>query len=161
MQEVKDLVIEANKAFETADHLAFVTYPVINDTKLFALVAEQLHRALISGMNALLEYDEMYKRIPPLPDEFENRFEIFKDHVAKRYGIEREIILLIRDINDIVKKRKISPMEFSRRGNYVIATESYKLRILNLEKIKNFVSLTKLFINKINEVYRRSDRRII
>ena len=71
MDIFKNLIYEANKAFNTADHLAYVTYPLVNDTKVITLITEHLFNALEKGMDALLYIERLYKRIQQYSDSFE------------------------------------------------------------------------------------------
>lgn len=160
MEIFQQHLLEAKKAFETADHLAFVTFPLINDAKLLLLITQNVQKALNNAMDALLSYDELYKRIPPLPSDFITRYEIFRSRIAKRYNIPRENIVLINDINSILIHRRESPIEFARKDKFIIASETYKLKMLTLNKVRNYVLETKKFIDKVNEVLRHSDRRI-
>ena len=53
MERFTTYVAEANKAFKIADHLIYVTYPVLQDNKLMATALEHLAVALQKGMAAL------------------------------------------------------------------------------------------------------------
>jgi len=159
MEHFRQLVAEANKAFQTADHLAFVTYPFVNDVKILMIIAENLQKALLRGMEALLYYDALYKRISPYPKEFRNQFDIFRNHTARRYNIPNDQLMLIAEVNDVVNNRNKSKVEFARRDQFVIATSDYRVKTINIEKIKNYINLTKRFIGKVNEVQEASDRR--
>ena len=160
MERFQQYLLEAKKAFETADHLAYVTFPLVNDSKLLLLITENVQRALNHSMNALLSYDELYKRIPPLPSDFSARFELFKNFTARRYNISRENILLIGDINSILTHRRKSPIEFARKDKFIIASDTYKLKMLTLNKVRNYVLASKKFIDKVSEVLKHVDRRI-
>jgi len=151
--------MEANKAFETADHLTYVTYPLVNDLKLLLHIVDQLNLALSKGMDALLYYDYIYKRISNIPNDFNRKLDIFKNHTSRRYGISRETIVLISDVAEIINKRKEAPMEFSRKDKYVIAYENYRLKTITLDKVKSYLNEGKGFVKKLNEVLEASDRR--
>ena len=113
-------ILEANKLFRTADHMAYVTFPLVKDNKLIITVVENLVLALTKAMNSIVEYDKLFKRINLYGDSFEVKFDAFKTKCARRYGIERQHIVLIEDLKGIVDDRKQSPMEFIRKDKYVI-----------------------------------------
>ena len=159
MEKIQSLVLEANKDVKRADHLIAVTYKLVTDTKLLIIAVENLHKALIKGMGALLRYDLIYKRIPDIPENMINRLQLFKETTAKRYNISSENILLIKDINEIIEKRKESSTEFIRKNKFIIASPNYRLRSLDVNKVKYYVEMTKIFINKVNHVLQPSDRR--
>ncbi|HLD02157.1 MAG TPA: hypothetical protein VJC07_00455 [Candidatus Nanoarchaeia archaeon] len=152
METVRSLAREANQLFVTADHLAYVTYPLVNDTKLLVVVVDNLHKSLFKGMQALVRYDKIYKRIPPIGDDFYSVFEAFKTRTGPRYNFSRDFTMLMIDMNNLLKERADSPIEFRRRDHFVIASQDYKLRAINLNKVKEYVTGTKHFIQRLNEV---------
>lgn len=149
MEEFQTLTQQANFAFNTADHLAYVTYNLINDNKLIVVITENIYNALMKIMDAILCYERYYKRINLHPDIFETKFEILKN-VAKRYNITREELLLIKDVKELIEHRNKSPIEFARRDKFVICSHDYKLRTLTLIKVKQYIQLTKNLIQKVN-----------
>lgn len=154
MELFQELIGEANKAFRNADHLCFVTYPLVNDVKLIVTVVDNLNKALVLSVEALLQYEYLYKRISFIPKDFKEKMEIFKSSCIGRYNIKRESLILIGDIYNIVEHRKNSPVEFVRSGKFVMCTSDYKMRVLNFDKVKNYTTQVKEFILKVNEVLR-------
>jgi len=159
MEHFRNLVKEANRAFETADHLTYMTYPVVNDKKILMLIIEHLHKAVSKSMEAFLYYDALYKRISVMPRNFDSQLDIFRNYTTRRYNLSQESVVLIREIDDLIRHREASPIEFSRRESYVIASNNYKLKILSIEKVKKFVSQTKYLLERLNEVLTEVDRR--
>lgn len=158
MEDFKKRVSKAKKLYETADHLAYVTYPLIKETKLIITILENLYASLIMSMDAFLYYDRLYKRINPVAENFHSRFETFKTKTAPRYGIDDSKLLLILDLRDIIKKRRESPMEFTRRDKYVIASRDYKLKMVSIGKAKEYLSDSKIFIEKLNRIAQNNGR---
>lgn len=155
MEKVIALMKDANKSLRTADHLAYMTYPLVKDIKLLAVVTENIHRALTKAMEALLTYERLYKRITLLPEDYASKFDIFKTRCASRYNIPRENLLLMDDIKRIIEHRKKSPIEFIRRDKFVICDRNYKMKIINYEKIKDYLKESKVFMSKINRILLR------
>ncbi len=154
METILGLVGRANKSFETADHLAYVTYPLLKEIKLVMTIAENLLNALVCGMDAFLAYERMYKRIHELPDDFNSRFEIFKNKIVPRYGIEREQVLLISDLKRIIDYRRKSPIEFVKRDKLFICSHDYKMQTISYDKIKDYIYKSKPFFTTLNRVFR-------
>ena len=155
MEIVLGLVEKANKSFETADHLAYVTYPLLKETKLIMTVAENLYSAFICGMDAFLAYERMYKRIHELPNDFNSRFEIFKNKIVPRYGIDREQVLLISDLKRIIDYRRKSPVEFVRNDKLFICSDTYKMQTISYDKIKDYINKSKPFFTTLNRVFKK------
>lgn len=162
MERVIALVKDANKLLKTADHLIYMTYPLVKDIKLLTVVIDNLHKSLSNVMDAVLTYDRLYKRIPLLPEDYASKFELFKTKCAPRYNIPRENILLMEDIKKIIEHRKNSPIEFARQDKFVIYDRSFRMRTINYEKIKNYLNEVKVFMARINQIFLRGqdDRRI-
>lgn len=158
MEEIFQLVDKSNKYFKTADHLIYVTYPLIKDIKLLINITENIYQAMLHGMNAILEYDKLFKRISQFPDDFETKVHIFKTSCAKRYNISREYIVMIEDLKRILEHRNKSPMEFIRRDKFVIMNGSFKMKTLNYDKVKEYVNNAKPFIIKVNKILMKNDR---
>ena len=159
MEEFQQRMIEANESLKRADHLASVTYKLINDPKLLWVALENTHKAAISCMNSLLQFDYLYKRIPRIPEAFKEKLRLFKESSGKRYSVSRETIVLLADLQELVEKHKASTMEFVRKDKFVIASQDYRLRTIDSKKVKDYVEKTKIFINKANLLLKSSDRR--
>ncbi|MDP1695191.1 MAG: hypothetical protein Q8L34_06660 [Candidatus Woesearchaeota archaeon] len=154
------LAKEATRAFKVADHLTYVTFPLLNDQRLFATVSEKLKEALDKGMRAVLEFDYLYKRIQFVPAEFQTRLSLFQQYARKRYGFSPASFITMQEVDEIVTRRKESPIEFIRKDRLVIASGDYRLKTVNLDKIKELVQNTKMFISKVNEIIQTGDRRL-
>ena len=154
MESVLKLVDRANKAFKTADHLTYVTYPLLKDPKLVITVTENLYNAFVYGMDAFLAYERLYKRIHNIPEDFNSRFDIFKTKIAPKYNIEREHIVLIDDLKKIIDYRSRSPVEFIRKDKIFICSDNYKMRTINYDKVKEYLNKSKPFFTRLNRVFK-------
>ena len=150
MQEIVDKLKDANRLMNAADHLAYVTYPLIKDNKLIITIAENLNSALLNLMEALLMYERAYKRIPPYPENFDMRLQIFKEKIANRYNIDRSYIVLIEDLKKLVDERKKSTMEFIRHDKYVLFNKNMSIKSITLEKVKKYLNESKPLFLKVN-----------
>lgn len=151
MDKLKQLITEANTELKKADHLAYVTYPMIRESKLLYAIAEVIYNSLHKGVEAVLAYERLYKRIPLVPGTFETEIELFKD-VSTRYGFSRSIVLLLLDLRRLVKAKKESPVEFVRKDKFVICDDDYNMSVLDINKIKAYVMDSKEFMEKLNHV---------
>ncbi len=152
MQDIKNLILEAKKAVRAADHLLYITYPVVNDKKLFISIVDNLYKANINAMNAILQYERLYKRVAPYPEIFEHKMDLLKTGIAERYHLQREYIVLLEDLKKITEARKASPIEFQRQDKYIICSPNYRMETLTIEKLKNYLFQSKLFVEKIAKI---------
>ncbi len=144
---------EAKKALRIADHLAYVTFPLIGDEKITNMITNNLQISAIKSLEALLNYEKYYKRISNIPETFDDKFDIFKMEVSKRYNIGSEIIFTIKEINDISSKKDLNL-------NFDFFQDNYKFKKLGLKKIKEYINIVKLLVNKIDFIIGKNARRL-
>ncbi|MBS3171546.1 hypothetical protein J4449_02965 [Candidatus Woesearchaeota archaeon] len=159
MEPFEMQIEEAKKALKTADHLAYITYPLVADNKLMLLIAENLYNSIIKTICALLNYDRYYKRIPVVPEDSDEKIILFKTEICKRYNIDTDIILMIKDIKAIAESRKNSNMELFRKKELVIITEDFsRAKTLSLKKVKDYINTAKILVNKADSILKNARR---
>jgi len=155
METVLKLVAGANRHLHTADHLTYVTYPLLKDVKLIFAVIENLHTAYVSAMDAFLTYERLYKRIMTVPDDYKSRLDIFKTKIVKRYNIDREHILIMEDLAQIIAYRRKSPVEFVKDDKLVICSDTYRMKNVTYDNVKEYLNKSKPFFSRMNRVLER------
>jgi len=150
MENVKQLLREAKDKVNTADHLAYVSYPEIADSKMLFAITDGLATAVTKAMEAVLAYERMFKRIPLAPKDFGSEFELFKDKCVPSYGMDKKYVTLIDELNKIVELKKHTPLEFSRKDKIVLCTESYRMKEVDLKKVKEYLQLSKEFVDQVS-----------
>ncbi|MFC1691355.1 hypothetical protein ACFL0W_04190 [Nanoarchaeota archaeon] len=151
MREYEDLLHKAQKELRVGDHLLTQSFPVLKDTKILLGVLHNLCNAVNSGMDALLMYERIFKRIPPYQETFHYKLEIFKE-IAQKNSFDKNYVKIIQDLNNLLKYHKDSPMEFARKKHFVICDEEYSMEKLTQNKLKNIFSIAKLFIDDVDLV---------
>jgi len=146
---------KAKRYLQTADHLAFVTFPLMKENRLLLKVLEELGNALVFAINSVLQYEYVYKRIHIYSSAKEN-FQTFRE-VAKRYGIGYDQMKKIEEILNLMEKHKKSPFEFVKDDKIVIMSHGFGTDILTTEKIKGFVIETKDVVRKINVSFNKEN----
>jgi hypothetical protein len=136
----------AKKALQTADHLVYVTFPMLGEQRLLLKSLEELKEAIISIINAILQYESYHKKISIQSDAQEN-FENFKK-ISFYYSISPEQIKKIMEILKIAEEHKKSPFEFVKNDKIIIMGTNSNTEILSIEKIKNYIIEVKDFLRK-------------
>lgn len=145
---------EADRMIKTADHMIYTTYPVIKDKRLLLKILSEIAIAVSKSIACILQYDYVYEKIELYKDPKRN-FETFKNKCAPDYGITQEEIKKIMDLLDLAERHKRSTMEFVKDDKIVIITDGMESHIVTLEKIKEFIFLSKNLSKKIkNKVLR-------
>ena len=156
MDKYDGLMNVALRKIHIADHMLTMTYPMIKDPKLLLAVMENIFLALTNSIGALLYYERTYKRVPPFQDTFVSKFNVFKEKCAVRYGFEKGYILMMQEIKDIIMQHKKSPVEFTRKDSFVICSDDYQMRTISLDKMKNYILKSKLFVQNINGIINKN-----
>ena len=144
---------EAEKIIRFIDHLIYVPYPLINEPKIFIRCLEELSIAIRKIISCILIYESFFNRIK-IYENHQKNFSTFFEKCAPKYQITKIQIQQIKELFEIVDEHNKSQIEFKRNENYVILNNS-KIKIINLEKVKEFIFLSKFLISKTNEIFRK------
>ena len=148
----------AKKNITVADHMINVTFKIVNDPKLLLSIVDRIKNALSYSVSSIVQYERMYKRVPPFQDNFDSMFNIFKTRITRRYNINIEYITLIHDVNDILKQHKESPVEFRKDETFVICNGNYRTRVITADHIKKYLEKAKLFIKETENMVKINGR---
>jgi len=147
MEEKYILSLEkAKKSLRTADHLTYMTYPLVRENKLLLKILDEIYLAVFNTINSILQYEYLYKRIQIYSDPKEN-FRTFQK-LAEKYNLSQEQLKKLTEILTLFENHKKSPFEFSKKEKIIIMSDNLHTETLNLEKIKSFLLETKDFIRK-------------
>ncbi|MBI4159295.1 hypothetical protein HY500_03490 [Candidatus Woesearchaeota archaeon] len=150
MQTAQELMNNANRHFRAADHIAYVTYPLVKDNKLIVAVLESMNNAAICIMEAMLQSEKEQKNLAIIPDNFKIKYELFRER-AYIYQIEEAEIRIIQELKSLSDQRKKSDMEFVRRDKYIL-WDPYKgkLKELTMQSMKEYVHKIRSLLIKTN-----------
>jgi hypothetical protein len=146
MELFQEQLLKANKNLKIADHMFYVTYPLLKDYKLMPLILENIFLALTNALSALLNYELVFKRVPEFSDNFESKFNVFKEHCLERHSFDKDILNILVQVKELVLKHRKSPVEFYKNEKFVICSDDYKITTLSVEDIKKYIAKTKVFI---------------
>jgi len=152
MEKFQELRDNASKKLQLADYIMAKAYPLVKDPRLLLSSVENLFLAFSYGMGSVLHYESAFKRIPPFPDNFLSKFDLFRDKCAKRYNIPDESLKIMKDLREIVIAHKKSPVAFSRRDDFVICDGGYRMRKISANEVKHCIEKAKLFIKDVTTI---------
>ena len=151
--EVEILKQRANRLFQTADHLTYMVYPMVKDNKLLLAIIKDLDDANKYVIDIILDNEKKYRRIRPVPDNFNTKLMVLRQHCAERYKIGDDVIQSIAELREILEEHNNSVVEFSRKDKFVICSEGYeKMKIIEISKIKNHISKTRKLLEVANNI---------
>jgi len=148
---------KAQSRLKIADHMLTMTYPLVKDTKLLLVIMKNLFLSLTYAMSSILYYERLFKRIPLFSDNFESKFSIFKEKCINKYDIPQEYVRLLQNVKSTMMEHKKSPIEFERKGAFVICSDSYKLRTISTSQIKDYIAKTKEFIQISSNITHKNE----
>ena len=146
-EKVKASLDNARKLIKTADHMIYMTYPMVRENRLLIKILEEIHESLVSLVRAVLHFEYINKRITLYRDTKAN-FEIFAMECANNYGISREEVNKIRDIFNIIEKHKQSPVEFLRKDKFVIMSDNLGTETITFDVLKSYLRIAKNVLRK-------------
>ncbi len=144
---------KAAKTLQTADHMLYMTYPIVKEKRLLLKILNEIYLVVVSIVNAILQYEYLYKRITLYKDAKTN-FEIFKQRCAPRYNISPEQTAKILEVFNLTEKHKKSPFEFVRKDRIVIMTNALKTDTVTIDKMKEYIFLSKDLLRKAETIIR-------
>ena len=153
MEQFNSSLIEANNSFKTADHLAYVSYPLLKDNKLLLAITQNLYIAGLKSVDTVLHYEKMYKRISFLPTDFDSKMVMFEKSLAPKMNIKPGVCKIIRDLRFIMQQHRNSPIEFSRKEKFVICSDDYNsMKTIDIEMLKSYIVVMRDFLQAVNRL---------
>mgnify|MGYP000038165423 CR=1 FL=1 len=115
--EILESLAKIEKSLRIADHMVYITYPLIKDPHLLRNILEQLYSIADEFMRTVLEHEMKYKRINLKNLEELSPLEIsslFLKSIS-RFKIDEERAKKLKELLELWIKHKKSSVEFTRR----------------------------------------------
>ncbi|MFH1359125.1 MAG: hypothetical protein ABIH37_04505 [archaeon] len=148
MEEFEKNLQDAVKHLKIADHMTYVTFPLVNEHRLLLKIFDEIYLSIVFCVNTILNYEYLYKRIK-LYSDYDSNLDTFIK-VAKNYSLSNEQIKRIKEIINLNKKHKKSAIEFVKRDKVVIMSDNLGTQVLDLVVIKQYLLLAKELLMKVN-----------
>ncbi|MBS3108170.1 hypothetical protein J4468_04625 [Candidatus Woesearchaeota archaeon] len=149
MEKVRYLINEAKKNLKTADHLVYMTYPLIKDPKLITSIAGNLQRSLMYAMDALVRYEQLYRHIP-MATHPDTRFELFKEKCIPAHKLDKDIITVMHILTKALEEKQINESVVRRD---LISSG----KVLSYDQLKNMTNKSKAFLLQVQGVITKND----
>jgi len=63
MERFLESLDKAKRLIQTADHLSYVTFPLIKEKRLLLKILEDISDSVVYTINAILQYEYIHKRV--------------------------------------------------------------------------------------------------
>ena len=143
-----------------AEHMLTQTYPLVNDEKLLLGIADKIHKSIGLSLKAVLDFEKKYKRIPAFQENFAYMFNMFKKKCQERYQVNDDLINSFESLHGIIEEHIKTPVEFARKGKFVICVDEYEMRTISPDDLKEQINYVQKFISKIKEGMDKYERFI-
>jgi hypothetical protein len=136
---------EAQKHFKTADHMAYVSFSILNENRLMIKIVGELAVASSNLIKAFLYYEAGFTRIKLYKDPQRN-LKTFIEKIAPHYLDKNMLEGLIR-VLEITKKHQVAAVEFVRKDKFVILMGD-KYETLTIGDVRGLLNLIRSAIGK-------------
>ena len=131
---------EAKRLLKVADHMVYVTFPVLNENKLLIKITSQIYNALSKASEVIAERENIFPS--------KNPFKALNES-SQKYGFNSSQLEILKEILLVMAMHSESPMEFSRREKLIILSEGLKTEDITIEKVKSYLTTLKDVINAL------------
>ena len=143
-----ELLGRAEKSLRTADHMIYITYPLIKENRLLRSVLEQLYGIADSIIKASLYYEHAYKRIQSPPTElWAQNFEVFRG-CSGSFALTDAELQPLQELFELAAKHKASSTEFIRKDRLVFMSSNARTESVSLEQLKGYLNMLKVVLQK-------------
>ena len=154
MEEYEKNLKEAIRHLQIADHITYVTFPLVNEYRLLLKIFDETYLSMIGCINSILNYEYLYKRIKIYENKKDNLDTFMR--IAKNYNLSNEQIKKIIDMIELNKRHKQSAMEFVKKEKVVIMSENLNTQYLDIRLVKEYLLLAKELLMKVSNRIKRS-----
>lgn len=147
--EYEESLQKARKSIEFADHMVYITFPLVKENKLIIKILVEIEHSLKALISSILQYENYYKRISLYKNPALNLQTFIR--LATKYSLTTEEISQIKEILLLAKKHEKAELEFTKSGKFIIMVNSSAFSI-SLEKIKSYLYTIKNILRKAESI---------
>ncbi|MGB9675205.1 MAG: hypothetical protein ACP5IJ_01690 [Candidatus Nanoarchaeia archaeon] len=160
---------QAKKQLELADHMCYVTYPLVNETKFLLSILTHITNSVNLCMQSLLEFERSQKS-QNNQNSSEARFarnfivelNTYKREIEPKYQLDRKYSKLAQKLFELQKANLEANVRFKRGEKYIISLPEFgKIITLDFELVKRYLALAKKFIYEASHIIEKGNERRI
>ncbi|MBT4165737.1 hypothetical protein HOE04_01725 [archaeon] len=141
MVESREYLDLAIRSLQIADHLTYVTYPLIKDNKLLLKVLLEMNKCIVNYISFVIE-----------GGDWNEKFRGFLKNNDVDGFLNNEEIKKVKEILDLGKGYGRSAIEFSRGDKVVMMSDDLNVQVLDVERIKDYLRVVKKLIQEKMEL---------
>jgi len=153
MEEYKHFLKQAIKHLQLADHMTYVTLPIVNEKRLIIKIFEEIYKSIENSLNSAINYEFIKKNII-LHKDHEKNISNFLENISKKYELNEKEIIKIKKIIEIEEKYEKSAIEFVKKEKVVIMLDNLDIQTLTVKEIKNYLLTARELLIKVGHKVR-------
>ena len=95
-----ELITKARKEIDLADHLVYVTLPLVDDIKFLLVIIDHIFNASSFAVESMLEQRKYYKKTEAFPRSFNAMIELWKSQIMDKH-FEKKHYSFLKKIQEI------------------------------------------------------------
>lgn len=136
----------AEQKLKVADHILTMTYPLVKDPKLLLNVAMNIVECMEFALSSVLEFERLFKRIPPYQEDLNEKIELFENYVVKKHSMPGKYRETLLGLKEFIASHKDATVEFIRKDKMVVADEDYRLMSISPVEIQKHLHVARDFL---------------
>ena len=151
MEQFQEDIAQARKKIYVADHMLSNAFNLLKDPKILLAILDNIHECFTKSLSGFLAHERLFKRIPAYSKNPESEMNLFKLKILKQYGFDQQVVKSFDKVRDLLIAHGKAPVEFTRKDNYVIASNKYDLKTISPELTKQFITDGKSFLTFVEQ----------
>lgn len=151
MGKYEEEIKEAEEEIKMADHLIYVTSPVVKDKNLLTTAFDHIYKSFKSAINGYLLYKRHRKEIFSIPSNTKVKVKFFLEEFGKEFGIEKEDWKDYLDLERMGRRKEEGKHILMKENSLHFILEEYSTISIKVEDIRDNLLMIKNLLNKIKE----------
>ncbi len=141
---------KSQKALDSSDHLAYITYPLLKEIKLLRKIFEDMGIALNNLIKATIVYEEKKSKITVYGEDRMNNL-FFLKKLSLKYNITQNEVTKLAEFLDLFEQYKVANFDFIKHNNLVLLSPNLRSKTISFEQVKEYLNLIKITSIKIKK----------
>jgi len=140
-------VSKAVEELRLADHMIYITFPLLEDKQIFLNAVTHLGNAIRVVVKDFMTQEVAYKRVRFMPPE-DLLINEFISKYSSKIGIS-SFSKMIKDVTTFNNVKSRSTIKLKRNDKFIVISPEYSMVALTLSEVKSYLSQAKEFVNKM------------
>lgn len=143
---------KAVKHYDAAEYFLNVTYPSLKDPILFIGIITNIFSSMEAAMDSVLIHGQNQGMVPKGATTFLEKLRLFRSRSAPQHSIPHEYLHRMADLKNVLDFHKKSPIEFRRKGTFVICAQEYEVQSLTVTDIRSHLTKAQEFLKLVEGI---------